>query len=110
MRSLFYIALVFAVWARSSAATAFPHPNESGLLSQISHDSAAKAKRSLRVAGQEVVQSTGNGYGGIFKSAANSVNKIIPRPDSPNMKELLKKAKKAKKALAIKNALKKSKK
>ncbi|ETP13231.1 hypothetical protein F441_11532 [Phytophthora nicotianae CJ01A1] len=105
MRSLFYIALVFAVWARSSAATAFPHPNESGLLSQISHDSAAKAKRSLRVAGQEVVQSTGNGYGGVFKSAGTSINKVIPRPDSPKMKELLKKANLA---LAIKNAVKKS--
>ncbi|ETP13238.1 hypothetical protein F441_11518 [Phytophthora nicotianae CJ01A1] len=105
MRSLFYIALVFAAWAHSSAATAFPHPNESGLLSQISHDSAAQAKRSLRVAGQEVVQSTGNGYGGVFKSAGTSVNKIIPRPDTADIKKLVEKANLVR---LIKNAANKS--
>ncbi|ETK94294.1 hypothetical protein F441_02702 [Phytophthora nicotianae CJ01A1] len=101
MRSIFYVVVVFALFARSSVVAAFPHPNESGLLLKTSRESAANIKRFLRVASQEVVQSSGNGYGGIFKSAASSVNKVIPRPDSPNMKKLIEKANLAR---LIKNA------
>ncbi|ETI42858.1 hypothetical protein L914_11663 [Phytophthora nicotianae] len=92
MRSIFYVVVIFALFARSSVVAAFPHPNESGLLLKTSPGSAVQAKRSLRVAGQEVVQATGNGNGGIFKAATTSINKIIPRTDTANMKKLIEKA------------------
>ncbi|ETO83183.1 hypothetical protein F444_02741 [Phytophthora nicotianae P1976] len=92
MRSIFYLAIVFAALACSSVVAVLPHPNEAGLLLKTSPGSAVQAKRSLRVAGQEVVQATGNGNGGIFKAATTSINKIIPRTDTANMKKLIEKA------------------
>ncbi|ETI38973.1 hypothetical protein F441_15214 [Phytophthora nicotianae CJ01A1] len=89
MRGIFYVALAFAVLARSNVVAAFPHPD----LSKTFPDSAANAKRFLRGAGQEVAQANrGNGYGGVWKAAADSVNKIVPKPNI-DMKTLLEKAK-----------------
>ncbi|KAG3164242.1 hypothetical protein PC128_g20178 [Phytophthora cactorum] len=98
MRSIFYVALAFAVLARSSVVEAFPDPDESRLLSNTSPDSAAKSKRSLRVAVQE---GRGDGNGGIWK-AISLPGKIIKVPEI-DMKKYLEAAKLAK----IKEAAKK---
>ncbi|KAF1788433.1 hypothetical protein PC129_g21989 [Phytophthora cactorum] len=97
MRSIFYVALAFAVLARSSVVEAFPDPDESRLLSNTSPDSAAKSKRSLRVA----VQEGRDGNGGIWK-AISLPGKIIKVPEI-DMKKYLEAAKLAK----IKEAAKK---
>ncbi|ETM30956.1 hypothetical protein L914_21380 [Phytophthora nicotianae] len=102
MRSVFYVALVFAVLARSSTVAAFPHTDESQLLAVTSPDSATHTKRSLRAAGQEVVQSTGNGNGGIFKSTLTSINKVVHKPEI-KLGGLIEKSKIAQAAKAFKN-------
>ncbi|ETK81462.1 hypothetical protein F442_13219 [Phytophthora nicotianae P10297] len=95
MRSILYVALVFAVLARSVVVTAFPHPDEYQLLLKSSPDSVANTKRSLRVAGQEVVPSSWrNGNGGIWKSRAQRTNRIVKLPEI-DMAKLIEKAKAA---------------
>ncbi|EGZ04603.1 hypothetical protein PHYSODRAFT_536084 [Phytophthora sojae] len=93
MRSLFYVALGFAALACSTVVAEPSNPDDSPLLSKVSPDSAAK--RSLRFAGQQVVQSgRGNGNGGVWKAPVASINKIINRPDI-DVKRYIEAAKKA---------------
>ncbi|EEY67160.1 secreted RxLR effector peptide protein, putative [Phytophthora infestans T30-4] len=101
MRSIFYVALAFAVLARSSSVEAFPNPKEPQLLSKASPD-----KRSLRVEGQEVVQGgTLDGNGGVWKAIAHTTNKIVKKPEI-DVSKLIDVAKKAKKVKKLKNLMK----
>ncbi|EEY55675.1 secreted RxLR effector peptide protein, putative [Phytophthora infestans T30-4] len=97
MRSVFYVVIAFAILVNSSGVTAIPNPiTESQLLSKASPDPAAK--RSLRNAGQQVVQSRPtDGNGGVFK-AFSGTNKLIKLPDmkTSNVLEAAKKVKKLK--------------
>ncbi|EGZ06992.1 hypothetical protein PHYSODRAFT_463680, partial [Phytophthora sojae] len=85
--------LAFAALACSTVVAEPSNPDVSPLSSKVSPDSAAK--RSLRVAGQQVVQSgRGNGYGGIWKSITQSTNKIVHK-SGVKLSALIEKAKKA---------------
>ncbi|ETK82859.1 hypothetical protein F442_12037, partial [Phytophthora nicotianae P10297] len=99
-----YIALAFAILARSVVSAAFPDYDDSRLVLKTSPDSVTNAKRSLRVAGQEVVQSNYDGVGGIIKAVSQSVNKVTAPIPNIKLQALLEKAKVAK---ALKNAGKK---
>ncbi|EEY67145.1 secreted RxLR effector peptide protein, putative [Phytophthora infestans T30-4] len=88
MRSIFYVALAFAILCRSSASAALPNLDETRLLSDTS------AKRSLRVAGKEVARG-GRGED-VVRVIVQSSNKIFKRPADKDISKLIAAAKKAK--------------
>ncbi|EEY58803.1 secreted RxLR effector peptide protein, putative [Phytophthora infestans T30-4] len=98
MRSILYVALVFVVLSESSVVAAFlkPDASQSQFPSKASTD--FEVNRSLRVAGQQVVQSgrPNDGYGGIWKAVTHGTAKFVKTPDV-DMKKLIELAKKAEK-------------